>query len=62
MAIMMQHEIIEDLLARVQNLENRVARLESDLATLKKNHNTTPLNIYESIPYYFNPDFKLLIT
>lgn len=46
----------------IEELELRIKRLETDLAVLKDNYYKTPLPVYEPIPYYFHPDFKLNAT
>ncbi len=40
-------------------LELRISRLENDLAMLRANVYGTAKPVYEPIPYYLHPDFKM---
>lgn len=55
----MQTDNRTDQEIKIAELELRIKRLETDLAGLRANYYKTPLPVYEPIPYYFHPDFKL---
>lgn len=44
---------------KIAELELRINRLETDLAAIRANYYKTALPIYEPIPYYFHPNFKM---